>query len=1640
MPPRDSAVVVTDAPSSASRSTTSNANASAASVAFAPPVRDARDLERRPLRLSPARSRARDVAHHARSIELCVMECDRVERFAVRDAVLTRAREHARSRASPNVLVIESDDDVDLEVALRALVKEMNDDEARASENEGENENEGEGEVKGEGASNRARATLALRRAPGIWECDAQHAMWVECERMKRANARAMTVCEMPKTAEGAPRAFYAMMEELASDASDARAVVVVVDDLDAVDGLRSVKMSDWLPATMPSRLRVIIGARARGAAVNYLASGGDAAAKIVKMTLKPLDEGERKAVARGYFSDARESLITGETFENIVSHKDAGLQEYLFLAAHELRRRVRNRQRRPETPLNVDSELRYLPQTCDTLISAIFDDLQSAYGFENVRQCMALLVLSRNGLTLTELSEISRLSINVVSTLTDDISHLFWCHGTNSTFACVPKGALVLRSSRVIDYVRGAYCIDKEYVAKVQRDAALYFLVKVHNDSLDFQSRYILEVLHLVRNGKWAGAPDALLGYITDLHVIQYMWNEGYRSDLLLCWQSAIAASDKTGRHPMQVVVEKLIKMKTRTADNLAASVSEFLMWNRAYPQVVTILELVCNRPNSAQNYTVSLNIKFGRALRYMSEWSKSIAALKIAYSAESSNFSGKTPAGATALNEMCLSVAQTTNDFLSIESHGFKGTKAVVQASIDDALRYATASLDAWKFCLEDESEGFINMASVAMNVVALYALRGDRANESKTGEQLLVELEAKLGAGRRAIYSHTKHMASIFAKNNEWAKAEFCLEETLAYAVTAFPEDSLALLENLIALADLFAEKKDYVSAEEVYTEVLSKLAATVGDDSEIAADANSKAARVAHALKKSETAKTMFIKALDITTSRFGKMYRGVAKRMMDLAAFHLDVGQLNEAKTLYTQALEIETHILGSEQPDLAIIGIALARVHKQKQDSKGAFKLCKEAEKRLHSVSQEEFPELGVHLCSIGLLYKELNHLDKAEAMLTRAVKTAEHDYFKQADLMTFAIHLGDLYKIQLRWPNAKKCFEQALKAAEATFGDDDVAVAARCIDLGGTLIELKLFAEAQPLFVRARDIRQEKVGREHPDTQACYAVLTEIAEHVKGLSDEVSIKAVEPLAKLEMFTVNVNKNAAVSEAVAEEDKRRLRSLDLDAATKRVPAVVEERPMDAVQLALNKVAELTKAKLRERTKKIDEVVIAPDKNNVQESVRTSKADIQTPEEFVETLPAKTILEPSSSASEFILNTPPPSPEMDKMDDIGNVDGFLAEFVEYLGHRQYRFKLDDKVFATFSLVREHLEKNYRRECQLWSRGEKIEPPAPLLRSVIKLAPIEVKTTSRSLMESPQLQETATTSPIVESPRSQDTALSLATPESRGIVESPQSQDTALSLATPQSRSIVEPRARPNELATVSMQQYEYTLARIGSLESQLAEMREMMQRLLYERQSTAPYANSQSEYARHAQRYDYLGPRAQEAPQQAQFPLASWNVSPPSQSEPPREAFVPALRKPSTTEQSKEATKPLDEKAHSSPETSPMSLSQRAGDPSDISNGKIRLLRLGGPSARTMNAATFLKPPIAKPKTLKTKLPSETALDLFMKNSTDDIGHRRIRCRLDGISLSTHTLMRAHYERCHLDDAASWFDKRQCESL
>lgn len=803
----------------------------------------------------------------------------------------------------------------------------------------------------------------------------------------------------------------------------------------------------------------------------------------------------------------------------------------------------------------------------------------------------------------------------------------------------------------------------------------------------------------------------------------------------------------------------------------------------------------------------------------------------------------------------------------------------------------------------------------------------------------------------------------MAEVYTRHAEWVKAEICLEQALQFSVEAYPDKSFELFNNILSLARMYRNKGDLAGAKEVYEDLIRDVESVTDSKghpimSEMLAMIYEDFARVLRDSQHTDAAKQMYIKALNLTKTRFGEMYHGTAERLSELASCHLEIGNTDQAKALFTRALEIDTHLLGENHPGLANREMDIARAMKASGESAEMLRRLKVAETLLRGTNEAKLPDLAESLNTLAGLYQKAEQEQRAEPLYVRAVSVAEQSYRSYKNLDVYLTNSAQCYKAQNRLAKARTYFEQALKVAEENHRPNSPDIANRCVALGEVLMQEKLWGDALPCFTRAKDIRLSMLGPEHPETRLVLDALKLITQELEKAS--VNGKVGFNIAK-HGKTANDQKEDAQS--------RNAPQTEAQESEHKSSSEVNERARDtAVLNALERLEQLTKK---------------PEKKPAENIVSTVHVD-----------DAARAAPPHDDANPAI---PIVRARVKKL-DVGDINGFLTEFVQYVGDGQYKFTLDGRMFKEFSSIRVHVEDNFADECRRWTRGELIDPSESATTQRVEAA----SNVERTQTEVHELGEQAPAPKVSEA--DQSTPRTYSKPP---IVESPKSEDignvtpdvtSQMQETTPHSINQTVGVATDDQLVTLPVQERDYMLLKINVLETELAVMRDMMQRMFRER-TFGPQASSPPQGLDFHQHGETFGrTTGYYAPSDTPSYLDT-SQPPPQLYRPKRFAVLPSQRK--------------------SGDESPGSPRSPRDSEHEHGNRKSRLVRLD--TARATQSGDDLLP-ASPPKR------NEKHFDHFVNLHSERIAPGRYQCSFDGVTLSSASLMRAHFERAHAEDA------------
>ncbi len=225
-----------------------------------------------------------------------------------------------------------------------------------------------------------------------------------------------------------------------------------------------------------------------------------------------------------------------------------------------------------------------------------------------------------------------------------------------------------------------------------------------------------------------------------------------------------------------------------------------------------------------------------------------------------------------------------------------------------------------------------------------------------------------------------------------------------------------------------------------------------------------------------------------RALEIRRGLHEEDHPSVAASVGDLALLRLGQRRLDEAQELIEQQLELLRGQLPEAHPKIAEALDHLGSVHSWRGEVEEAVRHYRAALAIRRQIWPGDHVEVAESLNNLGWLLESKGRLEEAEQPLAEAYAMKRRLYtLPHRSLVETANNLGRLYRAREQYAQAERFFQQAL--ADARQLEDSLLVAIVARNLGGMLVDLERFDEAEPLLVDSHDRIRALKGSEHADT-----------------------------------------------------------------------------------------------------------------------------------------------------------------------------------------------------------------------------------------------------------------------------------------------------------------------------------------------------------------------------------------------------------------------------------------------------------------------------------------------------------------------------------------------------------------------
>ena len=338
----------------------------------------------------------------------------------------------------------------------------------------------------------------------------------------------------------------------------------------------------------------------------------------------------------------------------------------------------------------------------------------------------------------------------------------------------------------------------------------------------------------------------------------------------------------------------------------------------------------------------------------------------------------------------------------------------------------------------------------------------------------EEALERRKAKLGPDHPDTLASMNALAEVYRIADRTDKALPLYEEALALAKAKFGPDHLDTLASMnnVATGFYFAGKPE--KALPLFEKAVAGRKAKLGPDHPDTLMSMFNLGRLYQEGGQLGKALPLMDETLTRRKARLGPDHPDTLMSMGALAACHRVAGQLDKALPLYEEALALTKAKLGAGHPDTFWSMHNLASCYSLAQRPDKAVPLLEELlplrEKKLGRSHEDTLRTVG----NLGVVYKDSGRLAEAIPLLEEAHRASR----KRAVLRFVDSPLLDAYARAGQPAKAAKLLGDLLADARRALPADSPELAGKLARAGLILMEMKGFAEAEPLLRECLEIR----------------------------------------------------------------------------------------------------------------------------------------------------------------------------------------------------------------------------------------------------------------------------------------------------------------------------------------------------------------------------------------------------------------------------------------------------------------------------------------------------------------------------------------------------------------------------------
>lgn len=407
------------------------------------------------------------------------------------------------------------------------------------------------------------------------------------------------------------------------------------------------------------------------------------------------------------------------------------------------------------------------------------------------------------------------------------------------------------------------------------------------------------------------------------------------------------------------------------------------------------------------------------------------------------------------------------------------------------------------AEQICLMKWGRMHTKYGSICFNYGKIFGEKAENAEAEKWYLESL-EVRANTVGKMHPDYANTlNNLGRLKAINGDWNQAEKYYLETCEIRKKVLGPLHIDYTISLENLGIVYKNKSEFEKAEELYLEVKELREKIVGKDDYLYGNILVSLAVVYKATNRYQEAEKFYLQAYTIVSQTKGKENQSFANILNNLANLYKETGRYESAEKLHNQSIYIKEIIYGKDHLEY---GISLSNLANLKIEL-GQFGEAEElllAAMRIFSKKQGNNNHYTNALVGLADIYHRMGNYQQAEEYY-KQVYSLVHSLKDKDDPKygKFIVGIAVLYKSMEQFEIAEKYYREAISILVRKKPEYNSNELANCYNSFGNLfLEIKKYDLAEEQFLKAQNIWENNLGKNHVNYAVNLANLAKVAFH----------------------------------------------------------------------------------------------------------------------------------------------------------------------------------------------------------------------------------------------------------------------------------------------------------------------------------------------------------------------------------------------------------------------------------------------------------------------------------------------------------------------------------------------------------